>query len=149
MHLNLRCTHGLMPHRLISRMRSLRPSLAGMILVACPACIPALAAQSAVQAAPQFDVAAIHLHEPQPHERSHIVSENGSFTTVNVDLKSILQWAYDLPESRIVGGPSWLSSARWDIEAKADNALDTLRVYDRAAAQLEKRRMVQSLLADR
>jgi len=102
------------------------------------------------QSAPlAFDVAAIHQHIPEPHERSHIVNEGGSFTTVNVDLAAILQWAYNLPESRIVGGPSWLGSARWDIEAKADNALDTQKTYDADAARQEKRRMVQALLADR
>jgi uncharacterized protein (TIGR03435 family) len=98
---------------------------------------------------PAFDVAAIHPHQPEPHERSHIISENGSFTTINVDLKSIIQWAYDLPESRIVGGPSWLGSARWDIEAKAGDALDTQKNHDPAAAREQKRQMVESLLAER
>jgi uncharacterized protein (TIGR03435 family) len=105
--------------------------------------------ENAAASAPQFDVAAIHPHNPAPHERSHIVSENGRFTIINVDLKAIIQWAYDLPESRIVAGPSWLGSARWDIEAKAENALDTQKNYDSEAARQEKRRMVQSLLADR
>jgi len=106
-------------------------------------------AQAPPDAAPQFDVAAIHPHNPEPHERSHIVGESGRFTTVNVDLKSILQWAYDLPESRIVGGPSWLGSARWNIEASSDSALDTQKEYDHTAAWEQKRRMVQTLLADR
>jgi uncharacterized protein (TIGR03435 family) len=110
---------------------------------------PPSQSQSAPPAAPVFDVAAIHKHIPEPHERSHIVNSSGRFTTINVDLKSIIQWAYDLPESRIVGGPSWIGSARWNIEAKADNALDMQKSYDSAAAQLEKQRMVQALLADR
>lgn len=100
-------------------------------------------------AAPGFDVAAIHPHTPAPHERSHIIDSNGRFATINVDLKTIIQWAYDLPQSRIVGGPSWLGSARWDIEAKADNALDMQKDYDHTAAWEQKREMVQALLADR
>jgi uncharacterized protein (TIGR03435 family) len=117
---------------------------------ACPA-QSAVAAQagSAPSAAPAFDVAAIHEYNPAPHERSHISDSNGRFTTVNVDLKAIIQWAFDLPESRIVGGPSWLGSARWDIEARADNALDMQKTYDAAAARQQKRQMVQALLADR
>ncbi|HEY1803357.1 MAG TPA: TIGR03435 family protein [Terracidiphilus sp.] len=99
--------------------------------------------------APQFDIAAIHLHQPMPHERSHIVDSNGSFTTVNVTMKAILQWAFDLPESRIVGGPSWLESDDWDIEAKSESSIDMQKNYDPAAARLEKQRMVQALLADR
>lgn len=104
---------------------------------------------SATSPAPSFDVAAIHPHDPAPHERSHIFNSNGRFTTVNVDLKAIIQWAWDLPESRIVGGPSWLGSARWDIEAKADNALDAQKNYNATAAREQKRRMVQTLLAER
>jgi len=68
---------------------------------------------------------------------------------VNVTLKAILQWAFDLPESRIVGGPSWLDSTRWDIDAKGDNSIDRQKTYDSAAAAAEKRLMVQSLLAER
>jgi uncharacterized protein (TIGR03435 family) len=117
---------------------------------ACPAQrAAATQAQSAPSAVPAFDVAAIHEHNPAPHERSHIIDSNGRFTTVNVDLKAIIQWAFDLPESRIVGGPSWLWSARWDIEARADNALDMQKTYDAAAARQQKRQMVQALLADR
>lgn len=100
-------------------------------------------------AAPQFDVAAIHPHNPEPHERSHIVHENGRFTTINVDLKSIVQWAWDLPQTRIVGGPSWLGSARWNIEAKSDTALEAQKGADPVRAREQMRQMVQSLLADR
>jgi uncharacterized protein (TIGR03435 family) len=107
------------------------------------------AAAPAQSALPEFDVVAIHPHNPQPHERSHIVDSAGRFTTINVDLKAILQWAYDLPQSRIVGGPSWLGSARWDIEAKADDALDMQKDYDATAARQQKRQMVQALLAER
>jgi uncharacterized protein (TIGR03435 family) len=115
-----------------------------------PSAAPAPSATAASTAAsPVFDVAAIHAHHPEPHERSHIVDSNGRFTTVNVNLKAIIQWAYDLPESRIVGAPSWLGSDRWDIEAKAENSIDMQKSYDPSAARLEKRRMVQALLADR
>jgi uncharacterized protein (TIGR03435 family) len=126
-------------------------TLALVLVSAAAAQSPAVVAagRSASSQTPTFDVAAIHPHQPQPHERSHIVDSSGRFTTANVDLKSILQWAYDLPASRIVGGPAWIDSARWDIEARADNALDMQKTFDPAAARLEKRRMVQALLAER
>jgi uncharacterized protein (TIGR03435 family) len=109
------------------------------------------AAQAAAASAPApvFDVAAIHLHKQMPHERSHIVDTNGRFITVNVSPKAIMQWAFDIPASRIAGGPEWVDSARFDIEAKAENSLDMSHTYDAGAAHLEKRRMVQALLADR
>src|ERR1700689_1705396 len=99
MHLNLGCTLGSMSARLISLMGSLRPFIGALILFPGLACVPVLRAQSAAPAPAQtpatlpadaqFDVAAIHPHIPEPHERSHIISDNGSFTTINVDLKSI------------------------------------------------------------
>jgi Protein of unknown function (DUF3738). len=101
------------------------------------------------ESSPAFDVAAIHLHKPAPHERSHIVDSPGRFVTENVDLKSILQWAYALPASRIVGGPEWLGTERFDIEAKSEAALDIQLGHDPEAARNEKRQMVQALLANR
>jgi uncharacterized protein (TIGR03435 family) len=126
-------------------------TLALILVSAAAAQTPAAVAagRSAPSPTPSFDVAAIHPHQPEPHERSHIVDSSGRFTTVNVDLRAILQWAFDMPESRIVGGSAWLDSARWDIEAKAENALDMQKNFDPAAARLEKRRMVQALLAER
>lgn len=100
-------------------------------------------------ALPVFDVAAIHPHEPLPHEGSSIDDTNGRFITINVTLRSIMQWAFDVPQSRIVGGPSWIHSDRWDIEAKADDALDMQKTFDPPAALLQKRQMVQSLLKNR
>jgi uncharacterized protein (TIGR03435 family) len=98
---------------------------------------------------PSFDVVAIHLHRPAPSERSHIVDSNGRFTTVNVGLKAIIQWAFDVPASRVVGGQAWMNSERYDIEAKSEYSLDTSPNYDAVTARQEKRSMVQSLLADR
>jgi uncharacterized protein (TIGR03435 family) len=141
------CTQGTHPHsHQFHRIRctALSIFLGCAVQVSCAQSQPNTAG-----AAPQFDVAAIHPHNPEPHERSHIISQNGRFTTINVDLKSILQWAYDLPESRIIGGPSWLGTARWDIEAKSDTALDAQKDYDHTAAWEQKRQMVQSLLAGR
>ena len=142
--------------RLVLRLRGFKFVRSTLVLILATAAFTAeaCAAQNAatMQSPPagtEFDVAAIHAHNPQPHERSHIIDSSGRFTTINVDLKTIIQWAYDLPQSRIVGGPSWLGSARWDIEAKADNALDMQKDYDPTAARQQKRQMVQALLAER
>jgi uncharacterized protein (TIGR03435 family) len=49
--------------------------------------------------------------------------------------------AYDVQESQIVGGPAWLATDKWDIEAKTDDGVQH--------TPEETRRMVQSLLRDR
>lgn len=61
----------------------------------------------------------------------------------DVSLKTLIQRAYDLrgPEAgqRISGGPGWLDSTRFDVEAKAADPVP----------EAELRRMLQSLLAER
>ena len=101
---------------------------------------------------PVFDVAVIRLHHPVPHERSHIYSSSsdGNFKTVNVSLGALLQFAFGVPESRIVGGPNELRSQMFDIEAKADSAVDAaLKKLPSDQGKLVKQQMIQALLADR
>jgi uncharacterized protein (TIGR03435 family) len=107
---------------------------------------------SALVEAPEFAVAAIRLHDPQPHERSHIVSSanNGSFQTVNVPLLAIVQYAFAIPDSRIVGAPAWMKTERFDIEAKSDASVDAmLGKLKSSEAKPVKMAMIQALLKDR
>ena len=109
-------------------------------------------AAEAKDATPVFDVAAIHENRKDPTGRSHIWSSatEGDFRTENVTAMGLLQWAYNMPDSRIRGGPPWMRTARFDIDARPDPALnDRLRSLDSAQAREIERRMVQSLLADR
>lgn len=103
-------------------------------------------------AAPVFEVAAIHLNKDDRTGHSHIVSSShdGNFTAINVSLKSLLQWAFNIPDSRILGGPAWLDSVKFNIEARADDSIaDQLKALASDAGRLEKRQMLQALLADR
>jgi uncharacterized protein (TIGR03435 family) len=151
-----------MSDSLTSLTGSLRPLLAALVLVSCPARVPLLAAQSATQApaqdpatqpaAPQFDVAAIHQNVTDQSGRSHIYSSpwDGQFRTVNLSLRSLMQWAFETPETRILGGPAWVDTANWDIHAKADPSLDAqLKPLTSDAGRQLKEEMVQSLLMDR
>lgn len=110
-------------------------------------------AQTTQAAAPTFDVASIHLHTPEPHERNHIwsPSNDGNFRTSNVTLKAIIQYAFDMPQSRIVNAPAWTSSQPFDIDAKSiDDALNQ-RLHNLPSDQAKpiKLAMIQALLADR
>jgi uncharacterized protein (TIGR03435 family) len=75
----------------------------------------------------------------------------GHFLGSNITLTNVLQYdAYNIPESRILGGPTWLNSESFDIEAKVDSATaDRLNALpsDQSRQQLEA--MFQQLLKDR
>lgn len=64
----------------------------------------------------------------------------GNLNAVNVPLRFAIRQAYRVPEARVVGGPAWLDTERYDIAAKAPSAManpDSLRM------------MLRSLLSDR
>ncbi len=75
---------------------------------------------------------------------------DGRFYASNVTVKTLLRMAYNVQDSQITGGPSWLNSERFDIEATSDSSVDdVLRKLPPADGMEAKRRMVQALLADR
>jgi uncharacterized protein (TIGR03435 family) len=60
-------------------------------------------------------------------------------TWTNMTLAGAIQNAYRLQSDQLVGGPSWISSDRWDIIAKTD----------RPSTWEQQSKMLQTLLADR
>jgi uncharacterized protein (TIGR03435 family) len=97
-----------------------------------------------------FEVAAIKQNQSgSGSSRSN--TNNGRFTATNVSLKNLIEYqAYGIPGSRILDGPKWLDSTRFDIEAKMDDfAADHLRTLTHAQRRLETQALFQQLLADR
>ena len=106
--------------------------------------IPAIAAR------PAFEVSTV-----KPNKTGSSGSDSyfrdGRFTASNVTLKNLLQYrAYRIPASRIFGGPKWIDSEGFDIEAKTDGAVaDWLRTLARDQLRVQTQGMFQQLLADR
>jgi uncharacterized protein (TIGR03435 family) len=100
--------------------------------------------------APVFEVAAIRLDKSGSGSSSSNTN-HGRFTATNVSLKNLMQYeAYDIPQSRILGGPKWLDSTRFDIEAKMDDAeAAQLKALDHEHGRVQAQAMFQQLLADR
>jgi uncharacterized protein (TIGR03435 family) len=102
--------------------------------------------------APAFDVAAIHRHIPEPHEHNSITSSpfDGHFKAENISAIMLIHWAYEIPEMRILGAPTWAGSTYFNIDAKADPSIDEqLHHLSSDAGRKQKEQMVQALLADR
>jgi bla regulator protein blaR1 len=82
----------------------------------------------------------------------------GQFRAINIPVKEIIKFAYNLRDDAIVAAPTWVDSERYDIVGKApaagseetfwrsDSALQFMRLY---YTDQTFRQMVQSLLADR
>src|SRR5580693_6628749 len=109
------------------------------------------ASQSQAQSGPfVFEVASV---KPAKSDSPGMFIRNdptGRFSATNIPVAFLIQFAYRLKESQLAGGPSWINSERYDIEAKPDEAV----VAELQKAKAEKRfemimPMLQSLLAER
>jgi len=99
-----------------------------------------------------FDVASIHINNTETDGHHHIISDpaESHFRTVNLALRDLIQFAYGLPDSQILGGPAWLGSDLFDIDAKSDPVVDAeLHAMPTEQERRQKQLMVQALLADR
>jgi uncharacterized protein (TIGR03435 family) len=111
-----------------------------------------VAAGPASNASPVFDVAAIRPNPGDTTGHSHIWSSasDGNFKAQNVTAMDLIRYSSGMPETRIAGGPAWMRSAKWNVEAKSDLAMDAqLRGLDSVPAREQKQHMLQALLADR
>jgi uncharacterized protein (TIGR03435 family) len=98
------------------------------------------------QAGPSFEVATIK-PTAATDGHTHINYPPGdSFSASNITVSALMQWAYGMPETQILDGPTWLKSARFDILAKLDPGSPDKPVPSDTNA---KRKMVQALLAER
>jgi bla regulator protein BlaR1 len=81
--------------------------------------------------------------------QSRIWFTPGSIKAENQPLKELIRWAYGVQDSQIFGGPDWISTARFNIEAKLDSA--TAAEFEKLGRQQQKSerdRMFQTLLEE-
>ena len=79
-----------------------------------------------------------------------MLGNSSGVTMTNTPLRQLIQGAYELQDDRVYGGPEWLSTDLYDINAKIDNATAAkLKELSEDQRSFARRRMLQSLLADR
>jgi bla regulator protein BlaR1 len=107
-----------------------------------------------LQTPPAFEVASVRKHPPDPSARmistGSPAGDVSQWVRTNVTAEWLIVSAYGVKDFQIVGGPSWINSEHFDVDAKVD---------DSAAAQLENlpvqqrvqqmALMLRPLLADR
>ena len=87
---------------------------------------------------PEFEVASM---KPNASGDHRVVTQyaRGRLIVTGATLKDLMRAAYQLSDSQIIGGPSWMSSNRWDVQAKAEET----------ASQKQINEMLQRLLVER
>ncbi|HVO97030.1 MAG TPA: TIGR03435 family protein [Bryobacteraceae bacterium] len=89
----------------------------------------------------EFEVASIHPSAPQAPGQMEIGMsiDQGMLRATGMTAKFLIEQAYDVRDFQVVGGPSWIGSQQYDINAKIEGN----------PTSEQMRTMMQSLLADR
>jgi uncharacterized protein (TIGR03435 family) len=88
---------------------------------------------------PSFEVASIKASDPNDRQVWMLFKPGGRFSTTNATLQMLIGNAYDVRNHQISGGPNWLTSTKFNIEAKAVSEVPIPQM----------RLMIQTLLAER
>jgi uncharacterized protein (TIGR03435 family) len=109
-------------------------------------------AEDQLGGAPKFASVSIKPHATDDHSgmtRTMLKLNDGSFSATNVSPHSLLQIAYHVQDTQLVGQPDWFNSAKYDVEAKVDaSTADELKKLPEDQRGLIGQRMIQQLLAD-
>jgi uncharacterized protein (TIGR03435 family) len=126
-------------------------SIAALLMVAgatLSVAWPAAQAPRAPSAAPAFEVASI---KPNNSGDGRIMMQNqpGRYIATNVTLRLLIRNAYQLQDFQIAGGPSWLNSDHFDINAKVPDEFRDQPPMRPGGAPGPLQLMIRALLADR
>jgi uncharacterized protein (TIGR03435 family) len=112
-----------------------------------------LQTQNGTAATPEFkfDVVSIKPTRLGPQDAWGFQHPNGGILANNISLLMLIQDAFEIYEhDRILGIPNWLSSERFNVEAKLDsNTADEFQKLTKEQRKLVRQQMLQALLADR
>ena len=99
---------------------ALIPPLAGVLIT------PQTLAQSSAASTPQFEVASVKPANPSapPPGRmgASMKTTPGQLSTPSATLRELVEGAYSLENYQVTGGPGWIGSARFEVQAKAAGA---------------------------
>jgi len=89
--------------------------------------------------APKYDVSAIKPNADSNFHFAFRIERDGALYATGITLRRLMMTAYNVQGFRLIGGPGWVSSRRWDLQAKPS----------RAASDNQIRPMLRTLLEDR
>ncbi|HWG39789.1 MAG TPA: TIGR03435 family protein [Candidatus Acidoferrales bacterium] len=81
--------------------------------------------------------------------QTRILFHPDSFMAKNQTLQELIKLAYGVQGDQISGGPDWMTTARFNIEAKLDDStVAELKKFSPEQQKMERDQMFQTLLAD-
>jgi uncharacterized protein (TIGR03435 family) len=101
--------------------------------------LTALITVASLLCAQTFEVASIHLNPSGTTDSVINFPETGRLTVTNATLKTLIRAAWGIQNDQVFGGPKWLDTDRYDIEAKTSGRI----------TEDQDQSLLQNLLADR
>jgi bla regulator protein BlaR1 len=96
-----------------------------------------------------FEVASVKRDNSEGGGPNIVPQAGGRFVAANATLTKLIAFAYAIHDFQIVGGPAWVSSDRWSVEARAEADSIPLTVTRDSTKPGPFALRLQSLLADR
>jgi uncharacterized protein (TIGR03435 family) len=126
----------------------MRPSTALGRIASLTIVVASAAMWTTVQAqtADRFDAASVKPNRSSDAAFGFDIPGARRFTATNVPLRDIIRFAHDVDDARLVGGPDWIRSERFDIVATAERDIPAWTPTGPPAVLLS---MVRFLLAER
>jgi len=90
-------------------------------------------------APPKYEVASIKANAGSDLRAAFQIEPGGRLAATGITLRRLMMTAYNVQGFRIVGGPDWVSSRQWDVQAKPDRAASPAQIRPMLKALLENR----------
>jgi uncharacterized protein (TIGR03435 family) len=140
-----------MPHR-TGRPSGFIPRTSDFVLRTFTFLVLSLFALS-LAAGSQTDVPAFEVASVKPNQSGEVrftfTYQGSTFKATNATLRMLIRNAYQVQDSQIFGGPSWLNDDRFDIVAKGDVGASPAFPVTQREGPSRLQQMIRTLLAER
>ena len=92
----------------------------------------------------QYEVASIKPNTSDDVRLAFRIEPDGTLSAMGITLKRLMMTAFNVQGFRIVGGPGWVASSRWDVQAKRDGGTSPDQIRQMLRALLEERFQLRS-----
>src|SRR5580704_2318535 len=99
--------------------------------------------QNSSEPRPAFEVVSVKPTQGNPVNSGYRRASPGGLNATNVTVRMLIEYAYDVRDDQISGGPAWLDSEKYEVLGKPPDSPET------GGGAPVVRLRTQSLLADR